>query len=319
MALTSMSISEVIDPGVKKHFVDEYTMIKPQLSKIFNVGKQTSKTDEYENYTGLANVATVPEMGTYPEDLPIKAYGVSITPVKKGLLFPVTMEMRKWAKANEIWDGAKHLARALARDVEIQAASVLNNSQDTDYTSMTDTKPLGSTDHTRADGGSAQSNASATGIVFSETNLEVGLLALEEGQKDDRGQVISIFGDRIIIPPALRKEVLVALKSDGRSDSADNDTNVYNSMQEYYGSIDILIWDYLAAANGGSDTRWFLEDKSTSKLMWQWAIRPKTEREDKTGFKQDVVNYKGMYYAGKGWRDWRGLWISAGDTAAYSD
>lgn len=317
MALSTLSITEVIDPGVKKHFVDEYATVKPNLDKVFKVGTQESKTDVYENYTGLANVTTVAENGTYPEDLPIKAYGVSLTPVKKGLLMPVTMEMRQWAKSKEIWDGARHLARALARDVEIQAASVLNNGFSTSYTSMTDTKPLFSTDHTRADGGTAQSNASATGIAFSEDNLEVGLLALE-AQKDDRGQVISIFGDRLIIPPALRKEALIALKSDGRANVADNDVNVYKSMQEFYGAIEILVWEFLSSANSGSDTAWFLEDKSASKLMWQWAKKPMTERDDKIGFKQDVTYYKGMYYASKGWRDWRGFWASKGDGAAYS-
>jgi hypothetical protein len=89
-------------------------------------------------------------------------------------------------------------------------------------------------------------------------------------------------------------------------------------MQEFYGAIDILVWDYLSAANGGSDTAWFLEDKSASKLMWQWAKKPMTERDDVIGFKQDVVYYKGMYYAAKGWRDFRGFWASKGDGTAYS-
>lgn len=318
MALTSMSIDEVVTPGIRKHFVDEYKQVKPALDKIFKVGTQESKSDTYENYTGLSTVATVAEQGTYQEDLPIKAYGVVLSPTKKGLMMPVTMEMRQWAKAKDIWDGSRHLARALARDVEDQAASVLNNSQDTDYTSYTDDKPLISTDHTRADGGTAQSNASATGITFGESNLEVGLLALES-QLDDRGNMITVFGNRLIIPPALRKQALIDLKSTGRSGTADNDINVYKSMQQFYGSIEILVWDRLSAANGGSDTRWFLEDTSMSQLMWQWAKKPNVTKNDEIGFKQDVTYYKGMYYASKGWRDFRGFWASAGDGAAYSD
>jgi hypothetical protein len=52
--------------------------------------------------------------------------------------------------------------------------------------------------------------------------------------------------------------------------------------------------------------------------MWQWAKKPMTERDDVIGFKQDVVYYKGMYYAAKGWRDFRGFWASKGDGTAYS-
>jgi hypothetical protein len=317
MALTTMSIDKIVTPGIRKHFVDEYQQVKPALEKVLKVGNQESKIDTYENYTGLATVATVAEQGTYQEDLPIKAYGVALTPVKKGLMMPVTMEMRKWAKAKEIWDGSRHLARALARDVEDQAASLFNNAQSTAHTSYTDGKPLGSVDHTRADGGTAQSNASATGIVFSEANLEVALLALES-QKDDRGQMITVFGNRLLIPPALRKQALIDLRSDGRSGTADNDVNVYKSMQSFYGSIEILVWDRLGAANGGSDTRWFLQDTSVSQLMWQWATKPNVTKNDEIGFKQDVTYYKGMYYASKGWRDFRGIWVSAGDGQAYA-
>jgi len=317
MALTSMSISEVVTPGIRKHFVDEYKQVKPALEKIFKIGTQESKSDTYENYTGLATVAAVPEMGTYSEDLPIKSYGLVLTPAKKGLMMPVTMEMRQWAKAKEIWDGSRHLARALARDVEDQAASVLNAGFTPTATSYTDAKSLFSVAHPRADGGAAVSNASSTGIAFDETNVEIGLLALES-QKDDRGQMITVFGNRLIIPPALRKQALIDLRSDGRSGTADNDLNVYKSMQSFYGSIEILVWDRLGAANGGSDTAWFLEDTSVSQLMWQWAKKPNVTKNDEIGFKQDVVYYKGMYYASKGWRDWRGFWGSKGDGQAFT-
>lgn len=312
-----MSIDEVVTPGIRKHFVDEYKQVKPALEKLFKVGTQESKSDTFENYTGLATVAAVPEMGTYQEDVPIKAYGLVLTPAKKGLMMPVTMEMRQWAKAKEIWDGSRHLARALARDVEDQAADMFHDAFTSTATSMTDAKSLCSVAHPRADGGTAQSNASATGIVFDETNVEVGLLALES-QKDDRGQMITVFGNRLIIPPALRKQALIDLRSDGRSGTADNDVNVYKSMQSFYGSIEILVWDRLGAANGGSDTAWFLEDKSVSQLMWQWAKKPHVTKNEEIGFKQDVVYYKGMYYASKGWRDWRGIWGSKGDGAAFS-
>lgn len=316
--LTTLSIDEIITPGIRKHFVDEYKQVKPALEKLYKIGTQESKTDTYENYTGLTTVKAVPELGTYDEDVPIKAYGLKLTPVKKGLMMPVTMEMRKWAKAKAIWDGSRHLARALARDVEDQAADTFNKAFNTSFTSYTDNKPLCSVEHPRADGGADQSNASATGIVFSEENIEVALLALES-QKDDRGQMITVFGNRVIIPPALRKQALIDLRSDGRSGTANNDVNVYKSMQSYYGTIEILVWDRLGAANGGSDTAWFLEDTSTSQIMWQWAQRPNVTKNDNIGFKQDVTYYKGMYYASKGWRDFRGIYGSKGDGQSYTD
>ena len=49
MALTSMSIDEVVTPGIRKHFVDEYKQVKPALEKIYKVGTQESKSDTFEN------------------------------------------------------------------------------------------------------------------------------------------------------------------------------------------------------------------------------------------------------------------------------
>lgn len=318
MSVNTISIDKVVDPGIRKHFVDSYKQLKPQVEKIYKTDKQESETDEYQNYTGISSFSQVNQGGTYNEDTPIQSFGVSLTPVKYGKLIPVTYEVTKWSKVREIWDAAAMLGRAAARHIEKSAASQLNNGFDTAYTSYTDNKPLFSTQHTRADGGAAQSNVSATGITLTDTNLETALLALEY-QLDDRGELIDCFGSRIVVPPHLRKQALVVTKSAEVSGNADNDVNVYaGSMQEYYGMIEVLVWKYLGLPAGGSNTAWFAEDKAVSKLLWNWADKPQVKRDTSIGFKQDTTYYKGFYYASKGWGDWRGLWGSKGDRAAYS-
>lgn len=318
MSVNTLSLDKVVDPGIKKHFVDGYKQLPPMIEKIFKTDTQTSETDQYFNYTGLSSFAQVPQGGSYDEDEPIKAYGVNMTPVKFGKMVKVTYELRKWAKVKEIWDAGSMLGKAAARHINRSAASVINNSQNTAYTSYTDAKPLGSTQHTSASGGAAQSNASASGIILSDENLETALLALEF-QLDDRGEPIQLFGNRIIVSPFNRKKALTIIKSDNKSGIADNDINVYNSMQEYYGVIECLVWYWMATSAGGLNTRWVLEDKSQSKLMWNWADKPRVDRDESVGFKQQTTYYRGFYYASKGWGDWRGLWISAGDTLAYSN
>lgn len=308
--LTTVSITNVVDPGIRKHFVDEYKAKKVDLGLIFNVSNQESETDQYENYTGLGQFSQVSQGGTYSEDAPLDAYGVSLTPSKFGKMMKVTREMRKFAKTAKIWDGAKHLARAAARTEQTKGSSVLNNGFSGSYLSMTDNKALFASDHPRADGGTAQSNT-ATG-AFGDSNLETYILAME-GQLDDRGQIIEVMPNKIVIPPALRKSVLQVLKSEGLSGSADNDINVYNGLTEYYGgTMKIVIWDYLGAAAGGSDTAWFLFDDAVQGLMWQWVEQAKVERDNSIGFKQDVVYYKGSSWFSYGWRDWRGSYGSTG-------
>lgn len=305
----TISIPKVVDPGVKKHFVDGYNLSKVDLGLIFNVGNQTSETDEFKNYTGLTSLASVGQGEAFTEDSPIEAYGLSLTPVKYGKLMPVTYEMRKWSKAREIWDGAKHLGKAAARTEQAIGADVLNNAFTSTVTSLTDGVELCDSAHPRADGGASQSNVSA--LAFSDTNLEV-LTLMMEGQLDDRGQLIEAMPDKIVIPPALRKSVLQVLKSNGQADTADNNVNVYNTLKEYYGTLKIVVWDYLGAAAGGSDTAWFLMDDSLKGLMWQWAEKASVSRDESVGFKTDTVYYKSRDYFSYGWRDWRGIVGSTG-------
>lgn len=197
-------------------------------------------------------------------------------------------------------------------------SSVPNNAFSTSYTSYGDTKPLCSTAHTRADGGSNQSNASATGITLTEENLETGILAMR-GQLDDRGNLISMVPNVLLVPPALEKEALQIVKSSGRSDTADNDINVYNMKEYTGGQLRVIVWDYLGAAAGGSDTAWFLLSQGDHQLNWGWRRKPSTEKLDlSVGAKNEVAYWKMDFRAAYGWRDWRGVWGSKGDGAAYS-
>lgn len=315
-SLNTVEFQTAIDPGVRKHFVKGYKQLPSVLDKLFKIDTQESETDVFKNYTGLSQFPTVTEGANYDNDAPMEAYGTSLTPVKYGMLLPITFEMQKWSKVKDILNASKQLGDAARRTAEREAASVPNNGFSTSYTSYTDTKPLFSTSHTRADGGTAQSNASATGITLTEDNLETGLLALEL-QLDDRGELIDLFGKRLWVPPALRKQALIITRSGLRSGTADNDANVY-SMEEYNGSLGVMVWKYLAAAAGGSDTAWFLEDPAVSELMWQWAEKPGIHEDRSVGFKNDTIYYKGRFYASYGWNDWRGLWGSKGDGNAYS-
>jgi hypothetical protein len=316
MNTDTITIPKAVDPGIKKHWVDGYKELDPMLEKIFKVGTQESETDEEQNYTGLGDYAVVSQGGTFDEDAPLQSYGTSYTPVKWGKLMKVTYEMRKWAKVSKIYDASRMQGRVAARKIQKVSSSVFKNGFNTSYTSYSDAKPLFSTLHPRADGGTAQSNASATGIVFSEPNLETGFLALEN-QLDDRGEIFDVTASRIIIPNALRKSALAVVRSEQKSGTGNNDKNAY-AMEEYAGIFDILVWKYLGAAAGGSDTAWYLEDPSSSRLEWNWAEKPTTEYDASIGFKQDIWYWKGRMYASYGWSDWRAFWGSKGDAQAYS-
>ena len=120
---------------------------------------------------------------------PLKMYRTVYTHLKYTKGFKVSQELVEDDQHNVIARMPKALAKSVVYTTEFHAANILNNAFDTSYTSYGDAKPLCSTAHPRADGGTAQSNASSTGVTLTEPNLETGRLALEKALNDPRKTV----------------------------------------------------------------------------------------------------------------------------------
>lgn len=318
MSGTIAQYAKLIDPAVRKHAIDSYQEAEPKLEEIFKVETQTDYNEQEQNYTGIGELVSIAEGETYPQDAPIQSYGTTYTSVKYGKMITLTYETKLWEKDTMVSKAAKMGGKAAARKVEDLGSSVFNNAFNTANTSYGDSKPLCSVDHTRADGGTAQSNASATGITLTESNLETAQIAAIE-VLDDRGQAIEIAPDTLLVPPALRKEGIIILKSPGRSNTSDNDINVYNgSIQKYKGATlpNLICWNYLGAYLGGSDTAWFLVDSLNHQVKFKWGEKVKVEMDE--SFENDIMQWKVRFFASTGWSDFRGVWGSKGDGQAYA-
>ena len=315
---TVASNSKLVDPGVKAVLADNYSMLDEKLMKIFKSVEMRTISEEFAGYAGLGSIPLVNEAAEFSEDAILHTYDTTLTAYKYGELLSISYELLEDDLSGAI-EKAKYGSRALVRAAEKLGADVFNNGFSTSYTSYGDGKPLFSVGHTRADGGTAQSNASATGIVLSEENLETAILAMRS-QLDDRGNLVSIVPNILLVPPALEKEALIITKSSNRSDTADNDTNVYNLREYTGGQLKVVVWDYLGAAAGGSDTAWFLLSSQDHQLSWGWRRKPAVKKlEEAVGAKNEIAYWKMSFRAAYGWRDWRGVWASKGDAQAYSD
>lgn len=196
------------------------------------------------------------------------------------------------------------LARSARRTAEYHAASLFNNAFSTSYTGG-DAKPLCSTTHPRADGGTAQSNANTDGITLTEANLETADLAMQ-AQLDDKGMKIMARANKLLVPPALEKEARIITESTLRSATGDNDLNVYR------GRFSIQVWDYLT-----SSTAWWLLDSGLHEIHWFWRIRP--EFKQGSAFDTGQALFKVRSRFSYGWADWRGVYGSKGDSSSYTD
>lgn len=298
------NFADELDPAVRTIFFDRYDQEPQVMPMVFNV-MTTDRAVEYDSATtGFGKLQQTSELGALDYEDPLKMYKTTYTPLKYTKGFKVSQELKEDDQHNIISQMPKALAKSVVYTTEYWAASVLNNAFTTTYTSYGDSKPLCSTSHTRADGGTAQSNASSTGITLGETNLETGRLALEQAL-NDKGEIVNFNADTIIVPKALRKTAQILTQSTMRPGTANNDVNIYE------GAFKVVPWAYLT-----STTAWFLTDAGNQMLKWYWRIRP--EFKSDMNFDADAALFKVRVRFAYGWSDWRAFWGSKGDGAAYS-
>jgi len=301
--------SDFLEPGLRKIYFDEYRSLPEMYAQVLSV-EDSGKQDETDSgVSGFGFFRQSSDGNPLQYEDPFQLYDVTYSHLTWKLGFKVTKEMFDDDQYNIINRLPALLARAGQRTLENQAAYVLKRGFNTSYPGG-DGKPLFSTVHLRADGGSSQSNASTTGITLNDDNLETALIALAE-QLDHKGMLTGTLASEIVVPPDLDKEAHILVDSPSRPESADNDVNVYK------GKLNILTWAWIGGAGpGGSRTAWFLRDKTYHRAKMYFRERPNFEND--STFDTDEALFKGRMRFSTGHSDWYGWWGSKGDGAAYS-
>lgn len=303
MASYRSSFGDLLEPGFREIFDDAFQELPLVFPQLFHVNSSTKQDEKDSGVTGFGLMANTGEGEQVDYEDPIQMYDVRYIHQKYTKGFKVSEELYEDDQYNVIKKKPAALARSARRTAEASAADVFNHAFNTSYLGG-DAKPLASVSHPRSDGGTSQSNASATGLPLTEENLETGRTAART-QLDDKGMRIQTMPDTILVPVALEKQASIIANSTMRSGTADNDLNFYK------GRFKIVAWEYLT-----SDTAWFLLDSRQHQLNWFWRVKPE--------FKQDVAFDTGMALFkcrtrfSNGFSDWRGVWASKGDAAAYA-
>jgi len=304
MTALRSTFGDLLEPGFNQIYNDAYRELDRIFTNIFKV--QTSeKQDERDSaVTGFGLLVQKTENGTIAYEDPIQMYDVVYTHLTYAKGFKVSRELFDDDQYNIMNSKPDALGRAARRTEETSAANVFNRAFNTSYQGG-DAVPLVSTLHPRADGGTAQSNASATGITLTEANYETGKIAMRK-QLDDKGMKIDVKANTLIIPIELEKTARIIFNSNMRSNTADND------MNPYLNEVKIMPWIYMDR----NTTHWFLLDKEQSKIKWFW--RNKAEFKQDELFETESALFKVRERFSNGFSDWRGVWGSQGDGAAYS-
>jgi len=300
------SFGDLLEPGLRKIMFDEYKAIPQAYTKVFNVLSSTKQDETDSGISGFGQFDNQTESGTLTYEDPIQGYDVSYTHQKFSKGFKVTEELWDDDQYNKIKKMPAKLGVSANRTVETQAADILNNAFVTTYTTGGDGYALCSASHPRSDGGTAQSNTGTA--VLSEAAIKAAELAMEQ-VLDDKGQLIQIMPNLLIVPPALKHTAKILLQSTGRPYDG---TTIYDKdANTLKGEYELMVWAYLSnVTTNGSDTAWFLMDTSIAELNFFWR-KQLTFGQDES-FDTDEALYKAKMRFSCGFSNWRGFWGSTG-------
>ena len=303
MAVTRSNFADLLTPGFRQIFVDKFKETPMVMDKLYHVDTSEKDSEKDSAVSGFGYAVVTGEGGPIDYEDPVLGFNVTYVHLKYSKGFKVSREMYEDDLYGIMNKRPAALGRAMRRTAENQAALVFIRAFSTTYLGG-DSKPLCSVTHTRADGGTAQSNASATSIAFGEANLETAILAVR-GQLDDKGMIIDVMPKVLLVPIALRKTAHLVVDSPLRQGTADNDANVYQN------AFEIIDWIYLTSTTG-----WFLIDPQVHEMTWFWRRKPEFKNDEL--FDTEYAVYKSTMRLSRGWSDWRGVWGSQGDGSAYA-
>jgi phage major head subunit gpT-like protein len=309
--LQSQQFGRLLEPGLRKIFMETYKEIPEQYSQVFNV--QTSnkaiETDLRMGGFGLWDRKDSAGMVSFQDTPDTQALQYIHEEFASG--FTLERKLVDDEQYNQIGKMSKALGRAARATIETKAAEIFNNA----FTvNGFDGQPLISANHKRLDGGTMSNRLSADaglGVAadgaLSDKNLKAALIQTRK-QVDDKGILIQVQPKILVVPPALEYTARTILGSNNISTTG-NGTGITNDKNIVQGQLKVVVMDYFT-----SSTNWFLIDPTVAELNFFWRKRLEFKQED--DFSTMQAKYRGYMRFSAGYSDYRGIFGSLGTGAA---
>lgn len=292
--------AELLEPGLRSIFEIQRDALAARslIPVLFNV---TTSTKAEEHDLGIGGFDDWNEYtGDIEYDNNDQGYKTTYTHKEYSKGFKIERKLVDDDQYNIINKRPKGLALAAMRTREKHAASVFNNAFDTDYAGG-DTKPLCETIHPYSPTDATTASNEGTYSLTYDNAVTVRRLMREF--VDDRGELITIVPDLILVPPELEDTANKIVKTMRGPDSQQPDNTDYAANLIQDRGVRYEVWDYLTDANA-----WFMIDSQKGKMALNWFDRIPLEFEsDPTGNYRLEARYRGYMRYSYGWSDWR--WI----------
>ena len=234
MAISRAQLVKELEPGLNALFGLEYKQYANEHSEIFDTESSDRAFEEEVMLSGFANAAVKPEGQGVQFDDAQETFTARYTNETIALAFAITEE----AIEDNLYDRlasryTKALARSMANTKQVKAAAVLNNGFNSTFAGGDGVSLFGNgaanaiVNHPTLSGTFA--NQLAVPADLNETSLEQSLIDIA-AMTDERGLKIAARGMKMIIPSELQFTADRLMKSEGRTQTADNDINAIRNM-----------------------------------------------------------------------------------------
>lgn len=295
--VASENFGYLLDPGLRKIFVDEYALPEGQRLNLFGVEKST-KAVEYD--LGIGGTGDLQEFdGTIAYDDFKQQYRTSYTAKEWVKGMKIERKLVDDDQYSVINKRPAQLALVAKRTQEKHSSSVFNNAFNTSTFAGGDGLALCSTAHTYVGTSTTVGNSGSTAL--SATAVEATRLLMRQFT-DETDNLCIARGDTLLVPPGLEETAWEVVNASGKLDTADNNPN-FNK-----GKYRIIVWDYLTDSNN-----WFMIDSRMAKMYLKWFDRIPTEFNKDKDFDTYVAKWSVYTRYSYGFSDWR--WIYGHEVA----
>jgi phage major head subunit gpT-like protein len=289
--IASENFAYLLDPGLRKIFMDEYALPEGRVDQLFGVEK-SGKAVEYD--LGIGGMGDLEEFtGTIPYGDFSQQYRTSYT-------------HREWVKGIKIErklvdddlysiinKRPAQLALVAKRTREKHGATVFNNAFNTSVFTGGDTYALCADAHTQVGSTLTVDNKGTTAL--SQTAVEATRLLMRQFT-DETDNLVTARGDLLLVPPSLEEKANIIVGTTNQVDSANNNMNFSQSKYK------IIVWDYLSDSNN-----WFMIDSRMAKMFLKWFNRIPVEFNKDKDFDTYVAKWSTYVRYSYGFSDWK--WI----------
>lgn len=248
--------AELLEPGLRQIFFKTFSdLAAPSLIPVlFDQGASDKAQEHYLDVGGMSDFPVYEGAIEYDEEE--QGFKTTLTPEEYAKGHWVERKLVDDDLYNIFQGRSTNLARAAVRTREKKAASVFNNAFSATFTGGDSIALCGAHPYSPANA-TTQSNSGVLALSYDNV---VTTRRLMREFVDDRGEIVSMLPDMLLVPPELEEEANEIVNTMRGSNPQQPGTGSFTDNLVQRRSIDFIMWDYLTDANN-----WFLLDMSFAK------------------------------------------------------